>query len=333
MSPYRPWGILDWVLSHSSTRDNWALLGSLSTDERCLSAWRSLRSRGQLASVRLLRIANKPSRYDLAIEKRESDRITEFVAEGGDENDIEPHYLLQPVSNIVDTINHFLGVSGPNVVLDVSALPKRFFFPMLKILHKEAATVANLIVTYTSPQGYTPEKLSENQDDWDHIPLFSGSYSSAKPKMMVINVGFEGAGLQEQVDHGDAGLPIKLLFPFPAPPWAFARSWELVRRLQKNRLPDAFRIYQTDSREVSDAFDRLLTLTERGRHRIDLAPFGPKPISVAMCVFATLTESPVFYSQPKVYHSDYSYGVAQVAGVPAVWAYCIRLNGNDYYRL
>ena len=333
MSQYRPWGLLDWVLSHCSTRHDWALLGSLSTDERSLSAWRSLRSRGQLASVKLLKIANKPSRYDLAIQQRERDRIAEFKAEGGDDKDIEPHYLLEPVSDIVDTINGFLGACGPNVVLDVSVLPKRFFFPMLKILFKEAGTVPNLIVTYTSPEGYTSEKLSENQDDWDHIPLFSGSYTSAKPKMMVINVGFEGAGLQEQVDQGEAGLPIKLLFPFPAPPSAFARSWELVRRLQKNRLPDAFRIYQADSREVSDAFDRLLTLTDKGNHRIVLAPFGPKPISVAMCIFATLTESPVFYSQPKVYHPYYSYGVAQVGGAAAVWAHCIRLDGNDYYEL
>jgi hypothetical protein len=333
MSQYRPWGLLAWLLPRCSTRENWALLGSLSTGERSLAAWRTLRNGRQLGQLKLLRIANKRSRHDLAINQREGERIREFESEGGDTNDIEAHYLLEPPSDIVDVIYRFLRTCGPNVVLDVSTLPKRFFFPILKLLLKETVAVPNLMVTYTSPVGHTREKLAENPDQWDHIPLFSGSYTTVKPTMMVINVGFEGMGLQEQVDQGEAGLPVKLLFPFPATPQAFRRSWELVHRLQQRRSHDDFQIYRTDAKEVGDAFDRLVSLSDHGNQRTILAPFGPKPISVAMCIFAAQTESQVFYTQPTVYHPNYSYGVGDVGGVPAVWAYCLRLDGNEYYQI
>lgn len=333
MSKYRPWGALPWILSSLLIGENWSLLGCLSTGERSLAAWRTLTAQARLAELKLLRIANKPSRFDTAIAQGEADRIREFAAEGGDIAKIEQHDLLEPPSDIVEIVQQFLSNSGPNVILDVSSMPERFFFPLVKLLLKETKAVHNLIVTYTFPVGHTPEKLAENPDAWDHLPLFSGSYTVAKPKMLIINVGFEGFGLQEQVDHGEAGLPIKLLFPFPAPPQSFRRSWELVRRLQKHRAAGSFETYRTDAKEVSDAFDRLVSLTDHGNRRAILAPFGPKPISVAMSIFATRTESPVFYTQPKVYHPNYAYGVAHVGGLPAVWSYCLRLNGREYYEL
>lgn len=333
MTQYRPWGLLDWLLPRCSTANNWAMLGCLSTGERTLAAWRILKQRHRLGFVKLLQIANKPSRFDAAIAQREGERIREFEAEGGDKSAIEKHYLLEPQPKIIGVIESFLQQAGPNIVLDVSTLPKRFFFPFLKLLLKETENVENLIVTYTTPKGYTTEQLAENSDDWDHLPLFSGAYTHSKPRMMIINVGFEGLGLQEQVDHGEGGLPIKLLLPFPASPQAFRRSWELVRRLQKNRSRDHFQTYLTNASEVSDAFDRLVSLTDNGSLRAVLAPFGPKPISVAMCIFATLTESQVFYTQPKVYHPNYSYGVGDVSGSPAVWGHCLRFDSRDYYRL
>jgi hypothetical protein len=286
-----------------------------------------LRNASCLGQVRLLRIANKPSRYEDAIKRRENERLNEFKSAGGDERVIEQHILLESQASIVGVIDTFLPTAGTNIVLDVSTLPKRFFFPFLKMLLKKNADVQNLIVTYTSPLEYTREKLAENFDQWDHLPLFSGSYENAKSQIMIINVGFEPFGLQEQVDQGGGGLPIKLLFPFPAPPQAFLRSWELVRRLQERRLLGSLPLYRTDAKDVGDAFDRIVSLTDNGNRKVLLAPFGPKPISVAMCIFATLTESPVFYSQPTVYHPQYS------SGVGAVWAYCLRLNGRDYYQI
>ncbi|NOS99821.1 MAG: hypothetical protein HOP29_04260 [Phycisphaerales bacterium] len=332
MAHYRPWGLLDWVLPRCPVAGRWTLLGCLSTGERSLAVWRVLRNLNCLGSLKLLRIANKPSRHDAAVRRNEEDRLREFRQAGGSEGDIEGHNLLEPVSRIVEVIDAFLPSAGSNLVLDVTALPKRFFFPLLRLLIKRTSEVENLIVTYTSPARRTAEKLAENPDQWAHLPLFSGR-PREKPDMMVISVGFEALGLQDHI-HGEAGLPIKLLLPFPAPPEAYRRSLELARRLQRNRA-DVFTTYWTDAKEVGDAFDRIvsLTTTTGGRKRVILAPFGPKPISVAMCIFATLTESQVFYTQPSVYHPEYSRGVGQVGDLPAVWAYCLRLSGREYYHL
>lgn len=330
---YRPWGLLNWLIPKSGVAANWDLLGCLSTGDRTLAAWQGLKSQGCLGKTTLLRIRNKPSRYDAAILARESERIVEFEGAGGDAADIEAHELLEQQSTIVSVAERFIANAGPNVVLDVSTLPKRFFFPILKLLLKATGTVQNLLVTYSAPIGYTREKLAENFDQWDHLPLFSGGYSTAEPEMMVVNVGFEGFGLQEQVDHGEARLSIKLLVPFPTPPESSRRTWELVRRLKKYRATGSFRTYLTDGRDVGDAFDRLLSLTNAGKRPAILAPFGPKPISVAMCIFATRTESQVFYTQPTVYHPNYSFGVAKVGTDHAVWAYAVRLGGHEYYEI
>lgn len=330
---YRPWGLLDWLIPRCAGTSRWALLGCLSTGERSLAAWRILKANDALSSVKLLRIKNKKSRHDAAVLQRENERLAEFLGEGGRLEEIESHELLEHQSKIIDVVQGVLSAGNPNVILDVSTLPKRFFFPFLKLLLKDPVAIPNLLVTYSSPLGYTNEKLAENFDQWDHLPLFSGAYTTAEPKMMIVNVGFEGFGLQEQVDHAEAHLPIKLLVPFPTPPQASKRTWELVRRLQKYRNLESFQTYLTDARDVGEAFDRLISLTGRGTRPAILAPFGPKSLSVAMALFATRTESQVFYTQPTVYHPQYSYGVNMIGGASAVWAYCIRLNGREYYDL
>lgn len=333
MGVYRPWGHLPWVFDRCAARD-WALFGCLGTEERSIAAWRELHTRGRLSATRLLRIKDAPSsRHSARAAQLEADREREFIAMGGRPQDVQQHQLMESHFEIVDSLDTFLDRSGPNIVLDVSSMPKRFFFPALRRLLKEPARVENLLVAYTVPSGYTNERLAENPDDWDHLPLFTGSYGPGHPEMFVINVGFEAFGLQDRVEHGDSGLPIKLLLPFPSPPAALQRSWELVRKLKRHRPESVFQLYRSDSREVGDAFDRLVSLTDHGHRRAILAPFGPKPISVAFCIFATLTDSEVFYTQPTVYHPDYSNGIAVVNGVPAIYGYCVRLNGRDLYAL
>jgi hypothetical protein len=54
-------------------------------------------------------------------------------------------------------------------------------------------------------------------------------------------------------------------------------------------------------------------------------------MSIAMCLYANLTDSPVYYSQPKVYHPEYSIGVQVRDGEAEIYAYCIRLSGRDLY--
>lgn len=106
----------------------------------------------------------------------------------------------------------------------------------------------------------------------------------------------------------------------------------LVRR-GRHHSSGEMRRHVKDSKSVSDAFDQLMTLTNGGMERAELAPFGPKLMSVAICIFSVLTDSPVFYTQPTAYHPDYSLGVSKIAGKREIYAHCIRLGGKDLYRL
>lgn len=330
---YRPWGLLNWVLAQCDVR-GWSLLGCIGTEKRSLSAWKNINSTGKLNSISLLRIIDCPSKYSERSQKKIWKRENEFIALGGDVAVIKEYDLLKTAHHeIVSIVENFLDVSGSNVILDVTSLPKRFFFPILKILINNRDRIENLIVTYSIPETYLEGKLAENCNDYAHLPLFNGEYGEQNPDMLIVGVGFEAHGLKKQIEHSGTGLQVKLLLPFPAPPSVAQRSWELVRKLKKYSSADIFNLYRVDPKDVSDGFNRLLNLTQNGEKKAVLAPFGPKPMSVAMCVFATLTNSEVFYSQPTIYHPDYSTGVNLIDGIPETYGYCLRLQGKDFYSV
>lgn len=329
----RPWGQLNWVLERSPDR-NWAFFGCLGTEERPLTAWLEMQSRGMLDATKLLRVADASSpRYAADTADRLAATWRDYTGSGGRAGDVNDFQLHAAYSEIVSVIDDYIEHSGPNILLDITSLPKRFFFPILRrMLRADFSDVQNILVTYTVPGKYPPGKLADNFDAWEHLPLFGGDYTAVPAKMLVVGVGFNAMGLQNQVDHADPGRPIRLLLPFPAQPSRFRRSWELARRLQRHR-PEIFSIYRTDPHDPSGAFDRIVTLTNNGAERADFAPFGPKPVSLAICIFATLTESQVFYTQPSVYHPDYSIGVSRIDGIPETYAYYLRIDGRDIFRL
>ncbi len=213
-----------------------------------------------------------------------------------------------------------------DIILDVSSMPKRFFFPILKTLFN-SGHIRNLVVTYAVPKSYTKNNLSENQTSWAHLPLFSGEGHEAEN--LIIGVGFDPKGILHKLSLDGHGIPIKLLFPFPAPLASVRRAWEFVRNVEKGRIREGenLEVIRVEAKNPSDTFDSLCTLTNQGKRKIELAPFGPKAVSVAMCLFATLTESEVFYTQPKKYAPDYSEGVSDI------FAYAIKLDGYSFYYL
>lgn len=320
---YRPWGKLEWLFKRGPDI-SWHLIGALNTEHRSLSVWRFLHERKNLTRVELIQIENPYSIFKDEADKELEERRNEFLDDGGREQDLIDHKLEEPYGKIIEFTENFVQGDTSNVILDVSSMPKRFFFPVLKVLLR-SKSVKNLLVSYTIPNKYTDNKLALNCHDWSHVPTFSGN-SKHDIEMLIIGVGFEPMGLPSEIDEGDTRR-IKLLFPFPAPPSSVRRSWDFVQTLQRGRRPDTFKIIHTDPKDVSDAFDRLKSLTENGDRRAVLAPFGPKPISVAMCIFATLADFEVFYTQPRVYHPGYSTGAAEK------YAYWIRMNGKSFYDL
>jgi len=304
----------------------------LGTEERSLAAWAELRAADVVSSTELIEVDDHPSRFKEITERRIESRRNEFAALGGDTGDLFECGLTAPYDDLIKPVARCESSGARSVVLDVSSLPKRFFFPIIKMI-LQSTVIDDFMITCTMPASYTQEKLTYNCDDWAHIPSFSGTHKYTNTEMIVVNVGFSPMGLQEEIEHGEPGMPIKLLFPFPAPSEAVRRSWRFVQQLRKHRLAGSFQTYRTDAHDVSDAFDRLLSLTNGGKKQAVLAPFGPKPISVAMCIYATLSGAEVFYSQPTVYHPDYSTGVSERGGQKEIYAYWVRLRGRDLYTL
>lgn len=322
---------MDWVLKRSPSI-SWSLISCFGTESRSLAVLQQLIEKHILVETLLYRVNDKPSRHNELTKQRIDERYTELTRLGVSSDIVNQHDIAETHDEILRPLEIFVASGQSNLVLDVTCFPKRFFFPMLKRL-LDYPTIKNIMVTYTKPKYYTPEKLAENFDDWSQLPMFTGAYSYEPAKMLIVNVGFAPLGLKRELGQGEPGLPIKLLFPFPASMRTVYRSWEFVQNLQKGRSYESFNLYRTDAKDLSGAFNRLISLTDGGKLRAELAPFGPKPVSVAMCIFAVLTESEAFYTQPTVYHPDYSTGVSQVNGVPETYAYWIRLNGRDLYTL
>jgi len=329
---YRPWGLFDWVLDRGPSL-TWDLFGCLGTEERSLAVARRLRERKGLATETIIRIENpSPSRYDSETRDAYWKRTKEYTEIGGDPGKVIAQDLLQRYGETIRQVELCANNSRGNILLDVTSLPKRFFFPALKRLLCDVR-IRNLMVTYAIPKIYYKGMLSENFAAWAPLPMFGGHDGLKTPKMMIVGVGFSPMGLRDETSQEDGGVPIKLLFPFPAPADSVHRAWHFVQELQKQRRADRFEIFRIATDDVPGAFDRICSLTDGGRKGAIFAPYGPKPISVAMCLYAHLTESEVFYTQPTVYRPDYTQGVAYVADKLKIWAYWVRMNGRDLYEL
>ena len=228
--------------------------------------------------------------------------------------------------------SRFIAGAGAHVILDISSLPKRFFFPICKLLLR-SNTIRTLIVTYTAPIRYSSEPLAEDFQDWRALPLFSGSEDAENPEVLVVNVGYLAMGLPDQIEHGSPRMDVKLLFPFPNAPASYQRTWQFLQSIEQNLRGAATQMKHVHAMDVSDAFDHLVSLSGNGAKRVLLAPYGPKPISLAMCIYAVLTESPVFYTQPRVYNPQYSYGIKTFNGSYETYAYCLRVDGREFYQV
>lgn len=330
ITSYRPWGLLPWVMN-KSPHVEWYLLGSLSTEERCLTTWQSLQTNSRLGGSYFAQVLDPPSpRYDQVRSQKLMDRRSDFDSHGGSASTIHTHELFEKTGDTIQWIENFIAEAAPNVIVDITSFPKRFFFPIIKKMLKND-TIENLIVTYTVPKAYPTEDLAENFETWRPLPLFAGKLEH--PTRLIINVGYLAMGLPEELEQAGPDRLVKLIFPFPDSPASYVRNSGFVRTIEKNLRPERVELRRVGVNDVPDAFDHLLMWTEDGREPALMAPYGPKPISLAMCIFATLTDSAVYYTQPRTYNPNYSIGVSYREGVPETYAYCLRLAGSNYYTV
>ncbi|OLY71431.1 hypothetical protein AU074_16680 [Pseudomonas sp. ATCC PTA-122608] len=88
-------------------------------------------------------------------------------------------------------------------------------------------------------------------------------------------------------------------------------------------------IKRINSMDMFSALDWLKDIKQETNGNIDMIPIGPKPHALAMgLAFPSMGDSAeISYSQPRLYHPDYSYGILKDEfGNSDVTAYCLRRN-------
>lgn len=325
---FRPWGALEWALS-LSTKKNWFFLGALGTEQRSIASWKLLKQYGVISAELFAEIADvfSDKYYHRNVEALK-ERKDEFAQLGGNSSSIFYFDLMSELFQINGIANKAL--QSESVVLDITSFPKRFFFPILRALAKNPS-VSNLLITYTSPAAYAEDApLYEDIENWKTLPGFGGGDSKAD--FWVVSVGFLVESLRRYVGDNPQDK-MKLLIPFPAPLAALRRTWQSVADLEQGHEDDRFDKYRVDTLDISAAFDRIASIAGKPERALAFAPFGPKPTSAAMCLYAMQKDSSVHYSQPTVYHPDYSKGIKNDSLEVAVNAYWVKHQGEFLYAI
>lgn len=335
----RPWGKPQWLLGMQSLQqEEWFLIGAISTQDRCLSALHHQGISFKLTQTAFIEIIDGPSIFSTESKaRRDNNRTLWKTKVDTTRNEIHEFSLFEPLKRLKTLVDGWAkSPTAKNVILDVSTLPEKFLFPMIRWL-LESPSIKNLVVTYMLPAQYTQEDLAYDALDASQLQTFT--YNGPQPERSIENVivgaGFLPFSLPEWLKKtypNTNTVKVSLIFPFPSDPANVRKGWEFVRRIEATvNLADDRQIPRVDANDLSACFDRIQTLTNFGKSPTVFAPFGPKAHSVAMCLQAIKMGAEVYYTQPSFYHPEYSTGIKMDGKVPAGYAYAVRLNGVDLY--
>jgi len=305
---------------------DWDVLGCLSGEDRCLGLFSTLQPLSIQRGV-FLEIEDVESSASATIREKRKQHKAELIAQfPGAELEIPAFGLLDRVSLLAERIEAFLETTSGSVVLDVTCMPKRFFFPIIKLMCA-SSRVTNLVITYTKAKSYGLGDLSGNALEWAHIPMYMAKdFPEEKPQVAIVGVGFMSMGLPGLLIGRYRDAEVHLLFPFPPGPPSYQRNWEFVRRIvEQYPVLEEERIVRVHGLSVCDAFTAMESLTNNGATPALLAPYGPKPFSVAMALLAIKYGYPVYYTQPTYYSPDYSEGQGETS------AYLIKRYSDMLY--
>ena len=326
----RPWGPAPWLMRH--LKRDWSLLGCLGPEERSLGMLEFLHDRKELRDAQLLEVLPvQTSRFYALASARLNERRAQ-LATSGLNVPISPMALFSSDQDIVEAADSFIASSSAHVILDISALPKRFFFPLVRRLLRPNR-LETVVVTYSVPETYGRGDLAEDHQPFTHLPLFGpSSFPQRRPEIVIVSAGFMKLGLGELLEPYKT-VSIRTIVPFPPGPPSYFRNLDFVRDIEKalpQGIPDPIRV---EAYDCVDAFDHIAQLCDQGRRPCILAPYGPKPISLAMALYASLSQDVVLYTQPTAYDPFYSTGIKKLDGLIEAHAYVLRSRGTNLYKL
>lgn len=334
----RPWGKPQWLLGMPTLKkESWFLIGSMSTQDRCLSILKHKDKSYDIAYAAFLEIVDVDSEFaQLSRDRRDINRHSWEQLVGPIQHELITLEIFSPILKIKKLIQKWLhsGIAN-NIILDVSTLPERFLFPMVRWL-LESPVVKNLVITYMLPERYTHEDLAYNAREASHLPTFvdESQFTKSAVKNVIVGVGFLPFSLPEWLKktYSNSRVKVSLIFPFPSSPANVRKGWEFVRRVEPNvLLADDRQICRVAAHDISGCYDRINLITANGLSPTVFAPFGPKAHSVAMCLHAINTNSEAYFTHPSFYHPEYSMGIRMDGALPAGYAYAIRLSGVNLY--
>lgn len=334
---YRPWGQFLWIVDNLNF-SHWDLIGCLSTEDRSTTVYSELRNKNLLNNCYIFKIedpilAGDPmSPLAERIINKHNKIYGVFRGLGLSDDDIFEYRLFEYRDVLISALDEISNSTCGNLVFDISTFPKRFFFPIIKIL-LEDDNIENLIIAYTVPEMYERGEMAEDYEEWRTLPFFGEKFPPRKSEIIFAGAGHMAMGLPEQIEDVAGGVDIRVFMPFPGDPHSFNRNWDFIRNIENNLNPGRIHICTVYARDVPEVFDYLTVESNYGKKEALLAPYGPKPISLAMCLFACITGSPVYYTQPRVYSPEYSSGVKVVDNNPQIFTYCIKINKNTIYSL
>jgi hypothetical protein len=336
-SVFRPWGPIDWLLPRMK-KDSWLLIGCNSVEERSLATLRY--AKGLVESGRFFCIHDPDPVDTSSFDQLTNRHREELIASGLASEDIPSLPLLCELDVIKAQVDECLSRNISNVIVDISATPKRWFFALIQFLLDDPRA-QTVVVTYASPDRYGPV-LAENPEPIRVLPGYFETNGMTQHDVLAVGIGFEPLGLTSLFNQLRPDR-IRLLFPFPPGPPGFQRNWAFVKSIDDmtkergNKSLDRIQLHMHDCPQI---FDALRSMTENATLTSALAPYGPKPMSLAMCLFALAvkdagkTRVPVYYAQPKRYMPDYSSGIRiQHDGQMDIQAYCVKLNSEKLYRI
>ena len=334
-----PFADVDWLLNRVSGA-HWLFIGCVGPEKRSISCLS--RVNGRLNSRHLLRIFDQkiPSGLELNILDQ---RKSEAIELGVPSENISDQFLFATNDHISafckNSISH-----GGNVILDITSLPKRWFFFLLRELLTKF-NLKNLIITYSSASGYAAD-LSFDPEFARALPGFQLLTPRSNSDIAFVGVGYHAAGLRSVLEQ-QTPKQIQMFFPFPPGLPGMMRNWDSVRNLEqisREILIDQFSVsgerltyLQLHAHDVGLCFEAMVKLTDSGKKTSMGAPYGPKPLSLAMCLFALaceaagLPEVPLYYTQPTRYSFEYSTDVKLVNGIAEVTAFPVVLAGRNQY--
>lgn len=334
----RSYGPLQWLMPKFSPNLSWTLIGAIAAEDRCCTV---PEISGRYASVKqhtLLRIADVWSGH-LDIESRTrkawmSNEAKLRVALQTDLN-VRDEDLFCGIDRLIAMMQDVLLRSEPHILLDISALPKRFYFVILKHL-LSSECIQTLVVTYTVPDHYDA-KLCYDSSPWEALPQFGHSESEdVNEPFLIISVGYEVLQLIELI-KGRQPSEVRLVLPFPSKPPGSIRNWDFVRSIHQQVEIAPGKVLRVPTNSMPLAFDAIDSQSAGHSEELILAPYGPKPIALAMALLAIKRQEQarpvsVVYTQPRCYSPNYSTGVeTDLDGHPVVHAYCLKINGTNLY--